>query len=120
MDKLFALFAFLASLIGCDGGRDTVVHRIVGTGADVLFSRATVQDGVARFDCVRSASGPAITWYCRAAAIWASPVRRMPAVTTSPRVIRARSPACTRSGCASAPPKAMSPAVRATRWATDS
>lgn len=57
MDKLFALFAFLASLIGCDGGRDTVVHRIVGSGADVLFSRATVQDGVARFDCVRSASG---------------------------------------------------------------
>jgi hypothetical protein len=57
MDKFFALFAFLASLIGCDGGRDTVVHRIAGAGSDVLFSRATVQDGVARFDCVRSASG---------------------------------------------------------------
>ncbi|GAB1596884.1 hypothetical protein [Lysobacter claricitrinus] len=57
MDKLLALFAFIASLAGWDGHRDTVVHRIVGAGADVMFSRATVQDGVARFDCVRSASG---------------------------------------------------------------
>ncbi|MGY4515075.1 hypothetical protein [Lysobacter sp. HA18] len=57
MDKLFALLAFVASLLGWNGGRDTVVHRIVGSGADALFSRASVQDGVARFDCVRSASG---------------------------------------------------------------
>lgn len=57
MDKLLALFAFLASLIGCDGAGDTVVHRIAGAGADVLLSRASVQDGVARFECVRSASG---------------------------------------------------------------
>lgn len=57
MDKLFALFAFLAALAGCDGGRDTLVHRIAGAGQDVLFSRASVQDGVARFECVRSASG---------------------------------------------------------------
>ena len=57
MDKLLALFAFLASLVGCDGGRDTVVNRIADAGTDVLLSRATVQDGVARFECVRSASG---------------------------------------------------------------
>lgn len=57
MDKLLALFAFLASLIGFDGGRDTVVHRVVGAGSEVLLSRASVQDGVARFDCVRSSSG---------------------------------------------------------------
>lgn len=57
MDKLFALFAFLASLAGCNGGRDAVVHRIASAGTDVLLSRASVQDGVARFECVRSASG---------------------------------------------------------------
>lgn len=57
MDKLLALAAFLASLIGCDGGRDTVVHRIAGPAGDLLLSRASVQAGSARFDCVQSASG---------------------------------------------------------------
>lgn len=57
MDKLLALLAFLASLAGCDGGRDTVVHRVAGPAGDVLLSRATVQAGSARFDCVESASG---------------------------------------------------------------
>lgn len=57
MDKLFALLAFLASLVGCDGARDTIVHRVVSDGTDLLFSRASVQDGVTRLDCVRSASG---------------------------------------------------------------
>ena len=57
MDKLFALLTFLASLLGCDGARDTIVHRVVSDGSDLLFSRASVQDGVARLDCVRSDSG---------------------------------------------------------------
>ena len=57
MDKLFALLAFLASLAGCEGARDTLVHRVVDDGTDLLFSRAAVQDGVARLECVRSASG---------------------------------------------------------------
>ena len=57
MDKLLALFALLSSLLGCDGGRDTVVHRVTDAGVDLLLSRATIEDGSTRFDCVRSASG---------------------------------------------------------------
>lgn len=57
MDKLFAILAFLASLAGCDPGRDTIVHRVVDDGRALLWSRATVEAGVARFECIRSASG---------------------------------------------------------------
>ncbi|TZF86692.1 hypothetical protein [Cognatilysobacter lacus] len=57
MDTLFAVFAFLASLAGFHSGRDTVVHRVVTNGVYLLASRATVEAGVARFECMRSASG---------------------------------------------------------------
>ena len=57
MDKLFVLLSLLGALFGCDGGRDEVVHRIVVSGHDVLLSRASVRDGEARLDCLRSASG---------------------------------------------------------------
>jgi hypothetical protein len=57
MDKLIVLVALLGSLFGCNGGRDEVVHRIVVSGHDVLLSRASLRDGQARLDCLRSDSG---------------------------------------------------------------
>ena len=57
MDKLLILVSLLGALFGCDGGRDEVVHRIVVSGHDVLLSRASVRDGQARLDCLRSDSG---------------------------------------------------------------
>jgi hypothetical protein len=57
MDKLTALLYFMLSLLGFDTGGNTLVHRTSVDGADTLHSRATVQAGVARFECLRSASG---------------------------------------------------------------
>ena len=57
MNKLIALCYFVLSLFGCDGGGNTIVHRTSVDGSDALYSRARVQAGVARFECLRSASG---------------------------------------------------------------
>lgn len=57
MDTLLALLAFLASLFGYGDRHDTVVHRITDGGVDRLLSRATLLEGSARFECLRSASG---------------------------------------------------------------
>jgi hypothetical protein len=57
MDKLIVFFSLLGALFGFDGGRDEVVHRIVVSGHDVLLSRASMRDGHARLDCLRSATG---------------------------------------------------------------
>ncbi|WP_133478909.1 hypothetical protein [Cognatilysobacter segetis] len=57
MDKLIVILSLLGALFGCDGGRDEVVHRIVVSGQDVLLSRASMRDGQARLDCLRSDSG---------------------------------------------------------------
>lgn len=57
MDKLTALLLFVLSLLGFDFGGSTLVHRTRADGGDTLHSRATVQAGVARFECLRSASG---------------------------------------------------------------
>ena len=55
--KFQALLYFLLSLFGCDVGRSTFVDRIVHDGATALDSRAVVEAGVARFECLRSESG---------------------------------------------------------------
>lgn len=55
--KLPALLYFVLSLFGCDVGRSTFVDRISVDGAHALYSRATVEAGVARFECLRSATG---------------------------------------------------------------
>lgn len=55
--KLSALFFYVLSLFGCDVGRDTFVDRISIDGAQSLYSKATVEAGVARFECLRSVSG---------------------------------------------------------------
>ncbi len=55
--KLSALFYFVLSLFGCDVGRSTFVDRVIVDGGQALYSKATVEAGVAHFECVRSASG---------------------------------------------------------------
>jgi hypothetical protein len=55
--KFQALFYFVLSLFGCDTGGSTFVDRVTVDGADALYSKAIVESGVARFECVRSASG---------------------------------------------------------------
>lgn len=55
--KLTALLYFVLSLLGLDVGRSTVVDRISIDGVQAVYSRATVEAGVARFECVRSRSG---------------------------------------------------------------
>lgn len=55
--QLSALLYFMLSLFGVDAGRSTFVDRVVVDGAYALSSKATVEAGVARFECLRSASG---------------------------------------------------------------
>lgn len=57
MNKLIALIYFVLSLYGCDAGGGTYITRVRADGADTLYSKATAQSGVARFECLRSASG---------------------------------------------------------------
>ena len=57
MNKLLALLYFALSLFGVDVGGSTFIHRTSTDGIDTLYSKAHVAAGVARFECVRSASG---------------------------------------------------------------
>ncbi|MCA1714199.1 MAG: hypothetical protein LC715_03430 [Gammaproteobacteria bacterium] len=57
MNKLIALCYFVLSLYGCDVGGNTFVHRTQQNGTDTLYSKVIAQPGVARFKCLRSASG---------------------------------------------------------------
>lgn len=52
MNKLLALCYFVLSLYGCDVGGSTFVDR-----SDTLYSKVMAQSGIARFECLRSASG---------------------------------------------------------------
>jgi hypothetical protein len=57
MNTFLAIVYFLLSLVGLDAGTSTIVDRSSRDGATTLESRAQVASGVARFECVRSASG---------------------------------------------------------------
>lgn len=57
MNRLISLLYFVLSLLGLDVGSQSFEHRTAADGADVLLSRAHVDAGVARFECVQSASG---------------------------------------------------------------
>lgn len=57
MNTLLAIVYFVLSLVGIDAGTSTFVDRSSRDGATTLESRAQVVSGVARFECVRSASG---------------------------------------------------------------
>lgn len=57
MNKLIAIVSFALSLYGCDVGGSTFVHRSSADGSDVLYSKVVAKPGLARFECLRSASG---------------------------------------------------------------
>lgn len=56
MTKFIALLQFLLALAGCSPGGTTWTSR-VDAGPVALHSKASVQDGVAHFECVKSSSG---------------------------------------------------------------
>jgi len=57
MNTFLAIVYFLLSLVGLDVGTSSFVDRNSRDGATTLESRTQVASGVARFECVRSASG---------------------------------------------------------------
>lgn len=57
MHNLIAAVYFLLALFGCDGGGTTIVTRSMVDGVDAIHSRIRITAGIARFECVASASG---------------------------------------------------------------
>jgi hypothetical protein len=58
MRLLTAALSCLLSLFGCDTRPSTTsITRIADNGAETLFSKTTLVDGVATFECFASASG---------------------------------------------------------------
>ena len=57
MRNLIAAIYFLLSLFGCNGGGTTTITRSVVDGVDVIHSQTRVKAGIARFECIASASG---------------------------------------------------------------
>ncbi|MDQ3510194.1 MAG: hypothetical protein M3414_00605 [Pseudomonadota bacterium] len=57
MNKLIALCYFLLSLYGCDIGGSTLIHHTQTDGATALHSKVIERPGLARLECVQSASG---------------------------------------------------------------
>ena len=57
MNKLIVLCYFVLSLFGCDVGGSSFVYRTSADGRDVIYAKAHVQAGVARFECLGSESG---------------------------------------------------------------
>ena len=57
MNKLIALCCYVLSLYGCDLGGSTFIQREQSGGIDRLYSRVVANPGVARFECIDSASG---------------------------------------------------------------
>ncbi len=53
---LFACIAAL-SLAGCEKSRNTSITRTHANGVDTLYSKGSVVDGEARFQCIASSSG---------------------------------------------------------------
>jgi len=56
MSKLIALLQFLLALAGIGVDGTTWTSHLQDNGA-ILYSKASAQDGVARFDCIDSSSG---------------------------------------------------------------
>jgi hypothetical protein len=57
METLIAVLCFVLSLAGYDPGATHFIERSTRDGVDLLDSRIDVRPGIARFRCVRSASG---------------------------------------------------------------
>lgn len=53
-----SLISCLLALAGCDDRPSvTTIHHSSANGVDTLFSKSTLKDGVARFECFASESG---------------------------------------------------------------
>lgn len=57
MELLAILLQVVLALFGIDVGAGTFSHRSSIDGVDTLHSIATVESGIARFECLASASG---------------------------------------------------------------
>jgi hypothetical protein len=58
MRLLTTLLSCLLSLFGCDPHPSTTsITRVAANGTETLFSKTTLVDGVATFECFASASG---------------------------------------------------------------
>ena len=57
MRNLIASVYFLLSLFGCDSGGTTLVTRTTADGIDTVHSETRITADIARFECIRSASG---------------------------------------------------------------
>lgn len=58
MRIITSLMSCLLALAGCDEKPSvTTIHHSSANGVDTLFSKTTVKEGVARFDCYASESG---------------------------------------------------------------
>ncbi|CAO3301256.1 hypothetical protein [Stenotrophomonas maltophilia] len=56
--RLFLLAGLAAlALAGCQKSTETAITRTTANGVDTLYSKRTVVDGVARFECMASRSG---------------------------------------------------------------
>jgi hypothetical protein len=57
MNAFVTLLYIALSMFGIDLGSHVTIDRIHADGADTLYSKVVAQPTVARFECVRSASG---------------------------------------------------------------
>lgn len=58
MRTVTALMSCLMALAGCNEKPSvTTIHHSTANGIDTLFSKTTLRDGVARFECFASESG---------------------------------------------------------------
>lgn len=57
MNKFIALCSFVLSLYGCDIGGSTVIHHTRTDGATSLHSKVVERPGLARLECMQSATG---------------------------------------------------------------
>ena len=57
MRNLIAAIYFLLALFGCESGGTTIVTRSVIDGVDIIHARTQIKAGIARFECLASASG---------------------------------------------------------------
>lgn len=57
MDMLATFLQLVLALFGVELGGSTFSHRDSIDGVDTLYSIATIESGIARFECLASASG---------------------------------------------------------------
>jgi hypothetical protein len=57
MPRLLLVCAVLLALAGCEKSSNSSITRARANGVDTLYSKGTVVDGQARFQCIASSSG---------------------------------------------------------------